>query len=243
MRSGETYRDRSTQTEDCPTTMVDNPKPTSSEPGAKLGESLRALRRRRRWSLATVSELTGLAVSTLSRIENDQLSLTYDKLVQLCQGLGVDLTELLSNSSAQTNDAPMGRRDYTPPGQGRQIQANHYHYRYLCTDFKRKKMTPIIGTITAKNIDEIGGFLRHDGEETVYVMDGTLELHTEFYEPLRVETGGCVYFDSSMGHAFVAIDGPVTILSVCTIEEPRLAEAEARRGHEAPMKGRPKLAG
>ena len=220
--------------------MADDVRPPGGEQGPKLGESLRALRRRRNWSLAAVSERTGLAVSTLSRIENNQLSLTYDKLVQLCQGLGVDLTELLSNSPGSGLEAPMGRRDYTPPGQGRQIQANHYHYRYLCTDFKRKKMTPIIGTITAKNIDEIGGFLRHDGEETVYVLDGVLELHTEFYEPLRVETGGCVYFDSSMGHAFVAVDGPVTILSVCTIEEPRLAEAETRRGIDTPLKSRRK---
>ena len=99
-------------------------------------------------------------------------------------------------------------------------------------------MTPIVGLISATSIEEIGGFLRHDGEETVYVLDGTLELHTEFYEPMRVEKGGCVYFDSNMGHAFVAVDGPVTILSVCTIGEPRLSEAEATRGAQSPASSR-----
>ena len=46
--------------------------------GPNLGECLRALRQKHNWSLATVREKTGLATSTLSRIENNRLSLTYD---------------------------------------------------------------------------------------------------------------------------------------------------------------------
>lgn len=197
----------------------------SVEPG--LGETLRALRQRHNWSLAEVSSRTGLAVSTLSRIEHNQLSLTYEKLLQLSRGLGLDLSELLSGG--QTADVRTGRRTYTPPGQGRAIETKPYLYRYLCTELTGKKMTPIVGVIRATSIEEVGGFLRHDGEEVVYVLDGTLELHTEFYEPLRMKAGGCVYFDSRMGHAFVAVDGPVTILSVCTGDEEALLEAEDRR--------------
>jgi mannose-6-phosphate isomerase-like protein (cupin superfamily) len=110
------------------------------------------------------------------------------------------------------------------------IQTDPYYYRYLCTELTGKKMTPIIGTITATDIREVGGYLRHEGEEMVYVLDGTLEVHTEFYEPLQVETGGCIYFDSTMGHAFLAVGGkPVTFLSVTSGPETVLQEAEVRR--------------
>ncbi len=48
-----------------------------------------------------VSHLTGVTVSTLSKVENDQMSLTHDKLLQICAGLGVHVTELLSGDSKQ----------------------------------------------------------------------------------------------------------------------------------------------
>lgn len=199
-----------------------------SEPN--LGVALRSIRQRNNWSLATVAEKSGLATSTLSRIENNQLSLTYEKLLQLSRGLDVDLAELLSGDQRQTPAAMTGRRAFTPPGEGRVIKTKAHYYRYLCTDLTAKKMTPIIGTVSATDISEAGGFLRHEGEEMVYVLSGALEIHTEFYEPLRVEQGGCIYFDSSMGHAFVAVGGPATFLSVCSAPEPALIEAEERRG-------------
>ncbi len=195
-----------------------------------LGASLRALRQRNGWSLAEVGAMTGLATSTLSRIENNRLSLTYEKLLQLSRGLGVDLAELLSAGHTPSTGMPSGRRAVTPPGEGRIIQAKHYYYRYLSTELTGKKMTPIVGTTTATDIGEVGGYLRHEGEELVYVLSGTLEVHTEFYEPVRVEAGGSVYFDSTMGHAFLSVDGkPVMFLSVTSSPEVVLQEAALSR--------------
>ena len=214
---------------------VNSSAPTQSGNGAAatksdLGGRLRTLRQRNRWSLATVSEKTGLATSTLSRIENNRLSLTYEKLLQLSRGLGVDLAELISGEEERDAATRTGRRAFTPPGAGREIQTKYHYYRYLCTELTGKKMTPIIGKTSATDIHDVGGFLHHDGEEMVYVISGTLEVHTEFYEALRVEAGGCVYFDSNMGHAFVAVGGPATFLSVCSCPEPALGDVVDRRG-------------
>jgi len=210
---------------------------SSAEPA--LGDRLRLLRQRNKWSLATVSEKTGLATSTLSRIENNRLSLTYEKLLQLSRGLGLDLAELISGAEEPAAPARTGRRAYTPPGGGREIQTEHHYYRYLCTEITGKKMTPIIGKVSATDVSEVGGFLRHEGEEIVFVISGTLEVHTEFYEPLRVEAGGCVYFDSSMGHAFVAVGGPATFISICSCPEPAMAHVVERRGEAAALPSAP----
>ena len=43
-------------------------------------------------TLAETSARTGVAVSTLSKVENGQMSLTYDKLVQLSEGLEIDIS-------------------------------------------------------------------------------------------------------------------------------------------------------
>lgn len=196
-----------------------------------LGECLRAIRERKDWTLATLSAKTGLATSSLSRVENNQMSLTYENLLRLCKGLEIDMSELFAAGRQTAPEAvTSGRRTYTPPGAGRSWQADHYVYRYLCTDLANKKMTPIISTILSKSLAEAGGFLRHEGEEMVYVLEGVLDFYTEFYEPLRVEKGGCVYFDSTMGHAFVSVgDSPVTMLSVCSSPEHALTKAESAR--------------
>jgi len=50
---------------------------------ARPGAALKALRRQHGWTLAEVSQRTGLPTSTLSKIENDKVSLSFDKLARL----------------------------------------------------------------------------------------------------------------------------------------------------------------
>jgi len=67
-------------------------------PPTKLAEALRGLRRRLGLSMSEVSRRTGIAISTLSKVESGKMSLTDDKLSQLCQGLDVDFADFLSGS-------------------------------------------------------------------------------------------------------------------------------------------------
>jgi DNA-binding Xre family transcriptional regulator len=190
---------------------------TAGDDQPNLGASLRQLRFQRRLSIADVSEATGIAKSTLSRVENDQLSLTYSKLLQLCRGLQIDIAQLFSGHAESTEVRPSARRTFTPPGSGRHMVVNRQSYTYLCTELAGKKMTPMIGTITSRTLAESNGLLRHEGEEFTYVLEGRLELHTEFYSPLILDAGGSVYFDSTMGHAYTSIgEQTLKVLCVCT---------------------------
>jgi transcriptional regulator with XRE-family HTH domain len=196
--------------------------PTTEDPD--LGECLRELRTRRHLSLAQVSALCGISKSTLSRVESGQLSLTYDKLLRLCRGLQIDLVTLLGNGQRDTR--ALGRRTATPAGGGRPVKVNMQEYKYLCTELAGKKMTPMSGVIWSRTLAESNGLLKHEGEEFTFVLEGTLELHTEFYEPLAVEAGGSVYFDSTMGHAYLSKGTqPLKIICVCSTPEPALEQA------------------
>jgi transcriptional regulator with XRE-family HTH domain len=184
-----------------------------------LGDCLRAIRFKRRLSLADVSAVTGIARSTLSRVETNQLSLTYDKLVQLSCGLQIDLTELLSSGTAEEAPATLTRRAVAPPGSGQVLQVGTSTYSYICTEMSAKRMTPMLAEVRAQTVEETNGLLAHQGEEYTYVLSGTVQLHTEFYEPLILETGASVYFDSTMRHTYVAVgDSPARILCICSVD-------------------------
>ena len=77
-------------------------------------------------------------------------------------------------------------------------------------------MVPIIIDVTVGSIAELGGLARHAGEEYLYVIEGAMELHSDLYAPLPLNTGDSVYFDSSMAHGHVRTsEGPCRVLSVC----------------------------
>ena len=68
-----------------------------------LGSLLRSLRSRNGWTLKEMSQRTSIPVSTLSKVEHDRLTLTYDKLVQLSQRLNIRISELFADPAPPSN--------------------------------------------------------------------------------------------------------------------------------------------
>ncbi len=194
---------------------------------AKPGAILKALRKQKHWTLSDVSKRTGLPVSTLSKLENDKGSLTYDTLLRLCDGLKIDISVFFNAANSdQLPEGVTGRRSITRAGEGKSIDTVNYNYSYLTSDFLNKRMIPMIGEIHARSLETFGSLITHPGEEYAFVLEGTVDLHTSLYAPLRLERGDSVYFDSTMGHAYInAGDGVCRILSVCTASESQLRDA------------------
>lgn len=46
----------------------------------------------------------------------------------------------------------------------------------------------------------------HTGEEYIYVLNGSMVVHTEFYDPVTLGPGQSIYIDSSMGHAYLTAE-------------------------------------
>ncbi len=181
----------------------------------RLGERLREIRLANQWTLEDVSQRTGLARSTLSKIENDQISPTFTAVQKLIGGLGIDLPQLLSPPRQQTRT--MGRRDLTRRGHGQRHPPPTYEHGLLSCGLAQKRMIPFKTIVRARSFDEFSEWVRHDGEEFLMVLEGQILLYTEFYEPLALESGDSIYFDSDMGHALVSVsDDDAVVLSVCT---------------------------
>jgi transcriptional regulator with XRE-family HTH domain len=219
-------------------------KTTEAEAGGRVtahpGSALKALRNQRGWTLAEVSKRTGLPISTLSKIENERISLTYDKLALLSTSLSVDIAQLFAPPLGRVPGAVIGRRSFTPGGQGQVIETGNYGHIYPAADFLNKRFTPIIAELRARSLEEFGDFIRHPGEEYAFVLEGTVAFHTELYAPLTMRKGDSIYFDSGMGHAYLAAEaGPCRVLSICSGPESQLKEAlERRNSAKRPPRGR-----
>lgn len=214
-----------------------NDRITSGPMPAKPGAALRALRMRRGWTLAEVSRRTGLSVPTLSKIENDKIALTYDKLARISRSLEVDISVLFGAEAAQASaSAAAGRRSITRAGEGRAIETEVYGHLFPAADLLNKRFIPIVAEIRARSLEEFGEMIRHDGEEFAYVLEGELDLYTDQYTPARLGVGDSIYFNSGMAHAYVAVgDSPCRVLSICSGAESQIMElSESRTGGAQP---------
>jgi transcriptional regulator with XRE-family HTH domain len=197
------------------------PKPTDVDQPT-LGQLIKGLRSRNGWTLKEMSERSGIPVSTLSKVEHDRLTLTYDKLLQLSQRLRIRMSELFAEPDEAEEPSVTARRSIGQMERSVRVTTANYDYHYLCTELRRKRMIPIVTAIRAKSIEEFGELVRHPGEEFVYVLKGRIEVHTEFYDPVLLEEGESIYIDSTMGHAYLAgpgCDEAMTIAVCASAEE------------------------
>ncbi|MDB5365612.1 MAG: family transcriptional regulator [Rhodospirillales bacterium] len=192
-----------------------------------LGSLLRGLRTRQRWTLKEMSVRTGIPVSTLSKIEHDVLTLTYDKLVDLSDRLDLRISELFAEPH-ETPDMPAvtARRSIGRTEDAVRVTTSNYDYFYLCPELRRKRMVPYQIDIRARSIAEFGELVRHDGEEFLHVLEGRVVVHTEFYDAIELDQGESLYIDSAMGHAYVLAAGckRALALGLCSSAEPGLDE-------------------
>jgi transcriptional regulator with XRE-family HTH domain len=190
-----------------------------------LGAVMRGLRSREGWTLKEMSDRSGIPISTLSKVEHDRLTLTYDKLQQLSQRLNLRMSELFAEDNKNTG-VVMGRRSIGRLDDALHVKTANYDYSYLCTELRQKRMIPTIARVRAKTREEFGAYVRHSGEEFVYVLKGAIVVHSEYYDPIQLEEGESIYLDSGMGHAYVAApdcDEAVTLGVMSSAEDDQMS--------------------
>ena len=197
-------------------TTAGTPKPARKRPRRQtdFGSRVKQLRHDRGLTLQQLAKHSGLAPSTISKVEQSQISPTYENIIKLSNGLHVDVAELFSPAAGRMMS---GRRSVTRSGQGAKLRSAQYDYEMLCADLSSKQFIPLLTTLRARSLTDFPGYIRHDGEEFVFVLSGEVELQTESYEPLLLRKGDSCYFDSTMGHACLSVGAEdAVILWVCS---------------------------
>ena len=90
-------------------------------------------------------------------------------------------------------------------GQGAKRATTTYEHELLAEQLSKKQMLPYKARVRARSVEEFDGWVRHDGEEFLYVLTGVVKLYTEFYEPIEMRRGDSAYYDATMGHNVVSV--------------------------------------
>jgi transcriptional regulator with XRE-family HTH domain len=180
-----------------------------------LAHRVRELRRARGWTLEQAAGAVGLARSTLSKIENGLMSPTYEALKKLAEGLEISVPQLFTPPS---KGQITGRMAVTKSGEGQAHITTTYEHELLAGSLRAKQMLPYRARIRARSFEEFNGWVRHDGEEFLYVLTGIVRLYTEFYEPVDLKRGDSAYYDATMGHNLISVsDEDATVLWVTSL--------------------------
>lgn len=168
----------------------------------KLGQRIKDVRSKLGITLEEASQRTGLARSTLSKIENEQISPTFQAMQKLALGLQIDIPQLFEPPRKKV---ATGRRDVTKNNEGKPHPTQTYEHELLATQLSNKKMMPFKSQIRARSFDEYKDWVRHDGEEFLLILSGEVMFYSEFYEPVALSEGDSVYYDANMGHMLTSL--------------------------------------
>jgi transcriptional regulator with XRE-family HTH domain len=169
----------------------------------ELGLRLRAERKARRLTLKDLSTRSGVALSTLSKLELGQTSVAYDKVAAVARALAMDVGLLFSGPAQAAS--PGSAVVWSAEEEGPLHRSDHYEYRMLASAFAGKRMTPLRGRIVARRREQFTDFIRHPGQEFVMVLSGQVRIEFETGELIELKQHQSAYFDSAVGHIYLSM--------------------------------------
>lgn len=167
---------------------------------ATVGPRLRSLRQDRGTSLAEVSAVTGISVSTLSRLESGQRRATLELLLPLARAYQVSLDQIVTTPVADPRVRPSSfRRD----------GMTYYPLNRKPVGLQAYKLV-----IPAGSSRRVPDPRSHEGYEWLYVLDGRLRLVLAEHDVVLTQ-GEAAEFDTRVPHWFGAAGpGAVELLSL-----------------------------
>lgn len=181
----------------------------------QAGVAVRKLRLAKGWTLQELADKSGVPLSTLSKLELGQSSLTYDKILRICNALDID-PGLSILQQASTTPSPSARRAVIRKGEGELLPFGDHHAKVGAQDLLSKSFTPILLTL------QPGDARRQTlpGEVYLHIMTGMALLHTDIYAPLKLNPGDAIFFDGGTEHRLHAASSePCTALMIVSGDE------------------------
>ncbi|BAN55396.1 MULTISPECIES: helix-turn-helix domain-containing protein [Pseudomonas] len=168
-----------------------------------VGQRLRQVRKARQMTLKQLSEASGVPVSTLSKMELAQVSVSYEKLAAAARALNVDIAQLFRAGGTVTTPVPVTVVvDSLPAAAG--YPTGTYDYHPIAGDFPERRMTPAYARIIARERGQFDDFIRHPGQEFALVLSGRVRIEFETGEAVSIGPQETAYFDSQVGHIYLS---------------------------------------
>jgi len=172
-------------------------RPRNAEPHRELAERIRRWREERGWNQQALADRAGFARSTLSKIENGQLSPTFEILLKIAHGFDCALSDLVRNEGGRLSGRMVVERGVP----GTPIESPGARLWSLGAELRGRPFQTMLVEFTSSELPPVHKWNRHDTDDMLHVLSGHLLLHTEGYEPVMLAPGDSVHLDGTMPHA------------------------------------------
>lgn len=177
-----------------------------------IGKKIREYRLRKDWTLADLSKRSGVALSTLSRIESGRMTGTLESHVQIAHSLGIRLLELYADL-----DSPGPMVEHRAGGQqsDQYKQGKGASFTILTSNALHKKMLPTLVTLqTGKSTSQEQAPV--GTERFLYLLKGKISV-TAGEDRVAMKVGDNLYLQASLPHQLKNTgSGPAAALSILT---------------------------
>lgn len=182
----------------------------------KIGKRLRELRKEKSVTLEELSEKSGVALATLSRMENNKMPGTIKSHTSICKVLGISIADLYRQLEDETKTVESVTKENRTE---HFVHAKKATYELLVSRVLDKKIMPLMikiapGGETQKEQNKPGI------EKFIYLMTGSLET-TVGKDRYTLKKGDSLYFDASLPHYFKN-KSKSSIEAICIVSPPAL---------------------
>jgi len=194
----------------------------------KIRETASRIRELREISGITVEQMaerTGLSLEEYRMCEAGERDLNIAFLYRCVLILGVDMSDLLEGRSPKLRTYALTRA-----GEGQRIEEAHHMVGYnLASGFRNRIALPLymeLGYRKGAEHEDIE-LTSHEGQECDIVIRGHMRIQIGGKTEV-LHAGDCIYYDSSIPHGMIAVDG-----EDCAFYAIVLSNSAAREGEQA----------
>jgi transcriptional regulator with XRE-family HTH domain len=192
------------------TAEINETAPEPLDDDQRVAVWIRTFRNRRNLTLAQLSELSGISIGHLSRLENGTRAPTVRLLLQLARALGVSLGALVGETPEQNTV-------YVSRSAGRRtIETGDTALQSLSDPALRWLQAVELSLLPGR----VGEPASHAGEEWIYVLTGAIEVNVNG-STSALAAGDAVHFRADVPHALRnPHEEGATVLVVNSLESP-----------------------
>ncbi len=166
----------------------------------EIAERIIAARKASGYSAEDAAKALGINKYEYQDFESGQIDIPVSSILKIASLYNVDVKLLLTGEGPKEQNFTITRK-----GDGVSVERHkRYKYQALASDFIGKKANFFI--VTADASDESVQYSSHEGQEFLYVLDGSMEVYFKD-EKYVLSEGDSVFFNSSISHAIRTING------------------------------------
>jgi|LFRM01.1.fsa_nt_gb quercetin dioxygenase-like cupin family protein len=170
----------------------------------QIGERIKGMRGILEISAQEMAELTEMSEAEYLSHEKGERDFTFSFLNRCADRFGLDIAELITGENAHLKEYTVVRK-----GGGLSVERRKgFEYKHLAGRFKDRNCQPF--HVTVPFVEELQDkpikMNTHEGQEMDYVLEGTLKIMVNGKTEI-LNAGDCIYYDSSLPHGMIAVNG------------------------------------